>query len=342
MNTKKLFLRTPLAAMIVGLPILLLTSSCNKTNPVDVKQDTAGIDIILTQTWTPTDIHLVKGQSFTVTTTGEMDWYTGHCGGKCTSTPDGTECNNPGFAYPKLTCWSLIGKIGANGEAFQVGTNFTMTADRAGELFLGVNDNNYPDNTGTWHSTVKLTPPACDPYPQPGDIQNLLFEKQGAADWCWAAVARVMMAQSNPALVVEQCTQVSAVDFGNRINCCGNQNTQTCSLAGGSVETSIAYYGFAYNKTTSLSENDIVRELSVNQRPIAMQIGYQISTASYGFHYEVIYGYYYIGNEMHVRIWDPQPGFPTFRCNTWSLFPEDIGNLSIRVLNYVMDVQKKP
>jgi hypothetical protein len=31
----------------------------------------------------------------------------------------------------------------------------TVPATASGEFYLGVNDNNYPDNTGSWVSTIK-------------------------------------------------------------------------------------------------------------------------------------------------------------------------------------------
>jgi hypothetical protein len=49
-----------------------------------------------------------------------------------------------------------VGKIGANGTPFEVGSSFVLTVPSAasGELYLGVNDNNYPDNSGSWTSLI--------------------------------------------------------------------------------------------------------------------------------------------------------------------------------------------
>jgi RHS repeat-associated protein len=55
---------------------------------------------------------------------------------------------------PGLACWSLVGRIGADGTPFDVGSAATINAS-AGELYLGVNDNFYSDNSGSW--TVEIT-----------------------------------------------------------------------------------------------------------------------------------------------------------------------------------------
>lgn len=51
-------------------------------------------------------------------------------------------------------CWSLIARIG-NGSPFEVGTS-TQVVTTAGELYLGVNDNNFSDNSGSWTVRIKL------------------------------------------------------------------------------------------------------------------------------------------------------------------------------------------
>jgi hypothetical protein len=48
----------------------------------------------------------------------------------------------------------LIGKIGANGTPFEVGDNATITASVSGVLYLGVNDDDYNDNSGSWTATI--------------------------------------------------------------------------------------------------------------------------------------------------------------------------------------------
>ena len=54
------------------------------------------------------------------------------------------------FPAPQFPCWSLIGRIGTNGALFEVGASTTFQAQTAGELYLGINDNNLGDNSGIW------------------------------------------------------------------------------------------------------------------------------------------------------------------------------------------------
>jgi len=90
-----------------------------------------------------------------------LNWYPDACAA-CVTTPRGDpwsacESFTPAYPAPGLSCWSLIGKIGANGTPFQVGDYLSFAAPSSGEFFLGVNDNYPPDNTGNWTVTM-LTP----------------------------------------------------------------------------------------------------------------------------------------------------------------------------------------
>jgi hypothetical protein len=133
--------------------------SLSPTVPAQITQgnrDTKTVKINLKTRWTDTQLKVAKGEILSVAATGEMNWYTGGCpgtgpGGNCTVTPDGRDwsvCESfagSGFVEGKLNCWSLIGQVG-DGPAFNVGASlrdFPLPA--SGELYLGVNDNNYGD-----------------------------------------------------------------------------------------------------------------------------------------------------------------------------------------------------
>jgi RHS repeat-associated protein len=71
-----------------------------------------------------------------------------------TCSDDGTRVFGYGaFEANGLPCWSLIGRFGSSGEAFEVGDSVDFQAT-GGEFYLGVNDNYYPDNTGSWSATI--------------------------------------------------------------------------------------------------------------------------------------------------------------------------------------------
>jgi hypothetical protein len=87
------------------------------------------------------------------------------CNGKCLSTPAGVSCPYTGFISRVFRCWSLIGQIGTGtspSTAFEVGISLTFTASSSGRFYLGVNDNNYPDNTGSWAAVVTICPSAAN------------------------------------------------------------------------------------------------------------------------------------------------------------------------------------
>jgi hypothetical protein len=118
--------------------------------------NSTGIPIILTQPYTDTKITLSQGQNVSIGASGTMNWYTGSCDGTCLSNPVGYLCNRSSMTVPSLFCYSLIGKIGNDGTPFAVGTSLQFIAPASGELFLGVNDDFYGDNTGSWYAVVTI------------------------------------------------------------------------------------------------------------------------------------------------------------------------------------------
>jgi hypothetical protein len=173
-------LHIPFLTMCFLLTIVSSTSICAQNqapgpeSPGDNKKHSGQqrLQIVLTQPWTDTGMEIVKGQIITVTASGDMNWFTPQPGwpgcpvpGKCVSKPDGTSCPYSGFLAQGLACWSLIGKIG-DGTAFKVGSLLKdFPAPASGELFLGVNDNNYADNSGKWEAEITT---GC------GDVRDLM------------------------------------------------------------------------------------------------------------------------------------------------------------------------
>jgi hypothetical protein len=50
---------------------------------------------------------------------------------------------------------SLIARIG-NGPPFEVGTSALVTATRSGVLYVGINDDTFSGNSGSWNVNIKL------------------------------------------------------------------------------------------------------------------------------------------------------------------------------------------
>jgi hypothetical protein len=111
--------------------------------------------------WFDTGIILSNGETITIQASGDIyvgtlpDLRLNH------ETPDGAPIvttSDPQFPLPflaeSLVPWSLVGRIGTNGQPFQVGSRDIFVPQTAGELYLSVNDNNFADNSGNWEITI--------------------------------------------------------------------------------------------------------------------------------------------------------------------------------------------
>ncbi|HEY2130214.1 MAG TPA: serine/threonine-protein kinase [Streptosporangiaceae bacterium] len=111
------------------------------------------------QEWTATGITVQPGDQLTIVASGEI--YIG------ATSADVGPAGDPGctpaasypaqraqFPAPDLTCWSLIGRIGA-GAPFAVGGSAQLTAT-GGELYLGVNGDSFTGNSGGWSATITV------------------------------------------------------------------------------------------------------------------------------------------------------------------------------------------
>jgi hypothetical protein len=120
------------------------------------------VSVVLTQPYTDTALAVSAGEEVSISTSGILNYAAGRCFGNCVSTPNGLPCPSGVVAMvPTLPCWSLIGKIGATGAPFEVGSSAQFAAAAGGELFLGVNDNYFSDNTGSWTSQIAISAPGC-------------------------------------------------------------------------------------------------------------------------------------------------------------------------------------
>jgi hypothetical protein len=119
------------------------------------------IKVLGAQPWTDTGIDLRAGETVSIRASGNIRFSA-----EIPSVgPDGDQpkCGtNPRVAYiaPELRCHSLIGRIGLSGAIFEVAVSRRFRATSAGRLYLGVNDNFFPDNSGNW--TVQIATGASD------------------------------------------------------------------------------------------------------------------------------------------------------------------------------------
>jgi hypothetical protein len=141
------------------------------------------VNIILTQPYTDTGILLKGGETVRISATGDMNWFDGSGCSGCYTTPAGqpwsTCASYGGYYFPGLLCWGMIGQIGTDGTPFDVGTYLEIDNAPAGELYLGVNDNNYPDNTGAWTATIDQNAKSLGACPCNSSYQGVLPSSAG-------------------------------------------------------------------------------------------------------------------------------------------------------------------
>lgn len=110
------------------------------------------ITVSAQQAWTPTGITVRKGQQLTFSTTGEVQ-LSADANDKASSTGSTTGRYAQRSAMPRVLAGALIGKIG-NGRPFGIGNQASIAAPDSGQLFLGVNDDSFGDNQGSFQVTI--------------------------------------------------------------------------------------------------------------------------------------------------------------------------------------------
>jgi hypothetical protein len=112
-----------------------------------------GVTVQSTQPWTSTGITVRRGQTLTFQTTGEVQ-LSADAGDIATA--DGAKsarlATNP--QMKQTLAGALIGRIG-NGAPFAIGTQPTIVAPASGVLYLGVNDDTFGDNKGSFQVVVR-------------------------------------------------------------------------------------------------------------------------------------------------------------------------------------------
>jgi hypothetical protein len=132
------------------------------------------IQIFANGDWRDTGVRMARGQSYRLTAEGKFG-IGGICGvGDASSGGFSPLCQGDpsGLGAPTGT---LMGRIGANGKPFPVGTALNMTADADGPLYLWVYDLIPFDNTGMVNVTIaregtrapSMTFQAAAPRPAP-------------------------------------------------------------------------------------------------------------------------------------------------------------------------------
>jgi len=99
--------------------------------------------------WQDSGIDLRTGRDYVLTASGSVEIGPGRSV-DAWGQPDGVLAGDMRGARP----FRLIGRIGADGEIFEIGAYLAFRPRKAGRLFLRINDSVYEDNSGTLEVTV--------------------------------------------------------------------------------------------------------------------------------------------------------------------------------------------
>jgi hypothetical protein len=145
---------TEVARIIMARPENAVATS--GTNPAVASSPAVpgAISVMANQPWTSTGLNVRKGQTLTFSTTGQVQLST--------DTNDIADANGSkngrtianGLLKNGLA-GGLIGRIGPNGTPFGIGGATTIVAPASGILYLGVNDDQYADNQGSFQVIVR-------------------------------------------------------------------------------------------------------------------------------------------------------------------------------------------
>jgi hypothetical protein len=162
----KLHAATKFAVLTAAIAVALVTSALamSSTKPrAHAATSVTTIKVEANQAWTDTGIALASGESVAIKATGTISVCTGvGCSFEATGeklTPVCLGIQYEGFkgkffSAPGQHCFSLVGRVGTSGPIFPVAKAFSFKLPVSGELYLGVNDDEYEDNAGSFSATV--------------------------------------------------------------------------------------------------------------------------------------------------------------------------------------------
>lgn len=115
----------------------------------------AGIAVLANQGWTATGLTVRKGEVLTFNTNGQVQLSTdaNDMAGSAGSSAGRYAVGSP---LPRALAGALIGRIG-NGQPFAIGNQTSIQVPAAGQLFLGINDDNLNDNQGGFRVDITRT-----------------------------------------------------------------------------------------------------------------------------------------------------------------------------------------
>lgn len=119
----------------------------------DVQILASSVSVPATIPWSDTSVQVMRGDVLRFDDQGGITFIRGenntaNAGGK-------TEMKSDNYPVPSAGVGALIGKIGTTGTPFLIGAGANpVTMPATGRLFLGVNDDNFADNSGAFTVTI--------------------------------------------------------------------------------------------------------------------------------------------------------------------------------------------
>ncbi len=114
----------------------------------------AGIQVPANRAWTATGITVRKGEVVRFSSSGEVR-LSQEANGETTGVNGSQGAYAPRASAPRVALGGLIGRVG-NGDPFGIGGQTSVPMPNDGQLYLGVNDSTFQDNSGEF--TVVVTP----------------------------------------------------------------------------------------------------------------------------------------------------------------------------------------
>ena len=99
------------------------------------------------QAWTATGMRVNQGDRLSFRASGQVRWGSG---ARDVAGPGGGRAINPNYPVATAGGGGLIGRVG-NGQPFMIPSNgATVAMPASGQLYLGINDDNVSDNSGSF------------------------------------------------------------------------------------------------------------------------------------------------------------------------------------------------
>jgi hypothetical protein len=126
------------------------------TNPNLQAPTGSGITVSAKQAWTATGLTVRKGEVLSINATGEVQLSTDS---NDIATPFGSKSGRKATnaPLPNVAAGALIGRIGASGQPFGIGSGVQVPMPAAGQLFLGIHDDGFGDNQGEYRVDIQRT-----------------------------------------------------------------------------------------------------------------------------------------------------------------------------------------